>query len=91
MLSDLIQIHIGIYWDKLSPEKLGQIKILRELKSQIEQETGEKLPSGPSEKLPQQPKEKDDDSFGYFFCNPGDNKSIMWENEVVYLFSSLYM
>lgn len=52
MLSDFIQIHIGIYWDKLSPEKLGQIKILRELKSQIEQETGEKLPSGPSEKLP---------------------------------------
>ncbi|KAL3504518.1 hypothetical protein ACH5RR_034359 [Cinchona calisaya] len=42
----------GIYWDKLSPEKLGQIKILRELKSRIEQETGQKLPCGPSEKLP---------------------------------------
>ncbi|KAH6782504.1 NagB/RpiA/CoA transferase-like superfamily protein [Perilla frutescens var. frutescens] len=42
----------GIYWDKLSPEKLGQIKILRELKSKIERETGQKLPSGPSEKLP---------------------------------------
>ncbi|KAL6209347.1 hypothetical protein ACLB2K_020289 [Fragaria x ananassa] len=42
----------GIYWDKLSPEKLGQIKILRELKRRIEQETGQKLPSGPSEKLP---------------------------------------
>lgn len=42
----------GIYWDKLSPEKLGQIRILRELKSRIEQETGEKLPCGPSEKLP---------------------------------------
>ncbi|CAI9116500.1 OLC1v1017664C1 [Oldenlandia corymbosa var. corymbosa] len=42
----------GIYWDKLSPEKLGQIKILRELKSRIERETGQKLPSGPSEKLP---------------------------------------
>ncbi|XP_057795433.1 5-formyltetrahydrofolate cyclo-ligase-like protein COG0212 [Salvia miltiorrhiza] len=42
----------GIYWDKLSPEKLGQIKILRELKSKIERETGEKLPTGPSEKLP---------------------------------------
>ncbi|XP_047957973.1 5-formyltetrahydrofolate cyclo-ligase-like protein COG0212 isoform X2 [Salvia hispanica] len=43
---------VGIYWDKLSPEKLGQIKILRELKRKIERETGEKLPTGPSEKLP---------------------------------------
>ncbi|KAM7514666.1 hypothetical protein LguiA_004249 [Lonicera macranthoides] len=42
----------GIYWDKLSPEKLGQIRVLRELKSKIERETGQKLPSGPSEKLP---------------------------------------
>ncbi|KAI6691126.1 hypothetical protein NL676_027954 [Syzygium grande] len=42
----------GIYWDKLSPEKLGQIRILRELKRKIEQETGQKLPCGPSEKLP---------------------------------------
>ncbi|KAA8537932.1 hypothetical protein F0562_027488 [Nyssa sinensis] len=42
----------GIYWDKLSPEKLGQIQILRELKRKIEQETGQKLPCGPSEKLP---------------------------------------
>ncbi|GAB4861101.1 hypothetical protein Ancab_036259 [Ancistrocladus abbreviatus] len=41
----------GIYWDKLSPEKLGQIRILRELKSRIECETGQKLPCGPSEKL----------------------------------------
>ncbi|XP_071737759.1 5-formyltetrahydrofolate cyclo-ligase-like protein COG0212 [Rutidosis leptorrhynchoides] len=42
----------GIYWDKLSPEKLGQIKVLRELKAKIEREIGQKLPSGPSEKLP---------------------------------------
>ncbi|KAF7127633.1 hypothetical protein RHSIM_Rhsim11G0111500 [Rhododendron simsii] len=42
----------GIYWDKLSPEKLGQIRVLRELKRKIEQETGQKLPSGSSEKLP---------------------------------------
>ncbi|KAL5080762.1 hypothetical protein RYX36_009183 [Vicia faba] len=42
----------GIYWDKLSPEKLGQIRILRDLKRRIEQETGQKLPTGPSEKLP---------------------------------------
>ncbi|KAF9609121.1 hypothetical protein IFM89_013375 [Coptis chinensis] len=42
----------GIYWDKLSPEKLSQIRILKELKSRIERETGQKLPCGPSEKLP---------------------------------------
>uniref|UniRef100_A0A7C9AL22 5-formyltetrahydrofolate cyclo-ligase n=1 Tax=Opuntia streptacantha TaxID=393608 RepID=A0A7C9AL22_OPUST len=42
----------GIYWEKLSPEKLGQIRILQELKRRIEQETGQPLPSGPSEKLP---------------------------------------
>lgn len=42
----------GIYWDKLSPEKLGQVRILRELKKRIERETGQKLPTGPSEKLP---------------------------------------
>ncbi|XP_021283708.1 5-formyltetrahydrofolate cyclo-ligase-like protein COG0212 [Herrania umbratica] len=42
----------GIYWEKLSPEKLGQIRILRELKNRIERETGQKLPCGPSEKLP---------------------------------------
>lgn len=42
----------GIYWEKLSPEKLSQIRILRQLKRKIEQETGKKLPTGPSEKLP---------------------------------------
>lgn len=42
----------GIYWEKLSPEKLRQIRILRELKHRIEQESGQMLPSGPSEKLP---------------------------------------
>ncbi|RWW80736.1 hypothetical protein BHE74_00010907 [Ensete ventricosum] len=42
----------GIYWEKLSPEKLGQIRILRELKRRIEQETGQLLPTGPPEKLP---------------------------------------
>ncbi|KAI5077633.1 hypothetical protein GOP47_0007457 [Adiantum capillus-veneris] len=42
----------GIYWELLSPEKLGQILVLRQLKKQIEETTGEKLPTGPSEKLP---------------------------------------
>ncbi|ONK57574.1 uncharacterized protein A4U43_C09F1890 [Asparagus officinalis] len=42
----------GIYWEKLSPEKLAQIRILRELKKRIEREAGQKLPCGPSEKLP---------------------------------------
>ncbi|XP_019152319.1 PREDICTED: 5-formyltetrahydrofolate cyclo-ligase-like protein COG0212 [Ipomoea nil] len=42
----------GIYWEKLSPEKLSQVRILRELKNRIERETGQKLPCGPSDKLP---------------------------------------
>ncbi|XP_010535317.1 PREDICTED: 5-formyltetrahydrofolate cyclo-ligase-like protein COG0212, partial [Tarenaya hassleriana] len=42
----------GIYWEKLSPEKLRQIRILRELKNMLEKKTGRKLPTGPSEKLP---------------------------------------
>lgn len=42
----------GLYWDLLSPEKLGQIQVLQELKKQIELETGQELPVGPSEELP---------------------------------------
>ncbi|XP_078435156.1 nagB/RpiA/CoA transferase-like superfamily protein [Wolffia australiana] len=42
----------GIYWEKLSPEKLAQIRVLRELKRRIERETGRALPTGASEKLP---------------------------------------
>eukprot|EP00250_Pteridium_aquilinum_P011529 c20129_g1_i1 orf=47-1420(+) len=42
----------GIYWDLLSPEKLSQIRVLQDLKKQIEAETGQKLPVGPSEELP---------------------------------------
>lgn len=55
MILDIItfvMLSKGIYWDKLSPEKLSQIKILRELKSRIERQSGQKLPCGPSEKLP---------------------------------------
>lgn len=36
----------GILWDKLSPQKLGQIRVLRELKGRIETETGQTLPTG---------------------------------------------
>lgn len=42
----------GIYWDKLSPEKLSQVKVLRELKAHIEKEKGIELPTGVSENLP---------------------------------------
>lgn len=52
MRADLFIIFAGIYWDKLSPEKLQQIRILRELKKRLEKKTGRKLPTGPSEKLP---------------------------------------
>jgi len=42
----------GIYWDKLSPQKLASIRILQQLKRKLEAELGEALPSGPSEVLP---------------------------------------
>ncbi len=42
----------GILWDKLSPQKLGQIKILQQLKRRIERELGQALPTGPDEVLP---------------------------------------
>lgn len=44
--------HVGIYWDLISPEKLGQIQVLQDLKRQIERQTGQILPVGPSEELP---------------------------------------
>merc|ERR1712150_211650 len=42
----------GIYWDKLSPQKLASIRILQVLKKKLEDELGQQLPSGPSEVLP---------------------------------------
>jgi 5-formyltetrahydrofolate cyclo-ligase len=39
-------------WDLLSPQKLAQIKVLRDLKQRIEAETGQPLPQGPDETLP---------------------------------------
>lgn len=42
----------GVYWDLLSPQKLAQIKVLRDLKQEIEERTGETLPRGPDEVLP---------------------------------------
>ena len=39
-------------WDLLSPQKLAQIKVLRDLKERIEAETGQPLPQGPDETLP---------------------------------------
>jgi 5-formyltetrahydrofolate cyclo-ligase len=36
----------GILWHKLSPEKLSQIRVLQELKGRIEENSGEKLPTG---------------------------------------------
>jgi hypothetical protein len=65
----------GIYWEKLSSEKLGQIRIVRELKRRIEKETGSTLPCGPSEKLPPTAKRGRGRSFVryenpvYSFCN----------------------
>eukprot|EP00931_Biecheleriopsis_adriatica_P023516 TRINITY_DN14838_c0_g1_i1.p1 TRINITY_DN14838_c0_g1~~TRINITY_DN14838_c0_g1_i1.p1 ORF type:complete len:370 (-),score=64.31 TRINITY_DN14838_c0_g1_i1:35-1144(-) len=42
----------GIYWDKLSPQKLASIRILQQLKRKLERDMGHELPSGPSEVLP---------------------------------------
>ena len=42
----------GVMWDLLSPQKLGQIKVLRDLKQRIEEESGIQLPQGPEETLP---------------------------------------
>ena len=42
----------GVYWDLLSPQKLAQIKVLRELKERLEAERGGPLPQGPDETLP---------------------------------------
>jgi hypothetical protein len=36
----------GILWHKLSPQKLGQIRVLQQLKRRIEEETGQPLPTG---------------------------------------------
>jgi 5-formyltetrahydrofolate cyclo-ligase len=38
----------GILWHKLSPQKLAQIRVLRELKLRIEEEQGQPLPTGES-------------------------------------------
>ena len=42
----------GVFWDLLSPQKLAQIRVLRDLKQRIEAEAGRPLPSGPEEVLP---------------------------------------
>jgi 5-formyltetrahydrofolate cyclo-ligase len=42
----------GIFWDLLSPQKLAQIRVLRQLKSEIEERDAKPLPSGPDEVLP---------------------------------------
>ena len=41
----------GIFWDLLSPQKLAQIRVLRQLKTEIEKRDGITLPSGPDEVL----------------------------------------
>jgi 5-formyltetrahydrofolate cyclo-ligase len=42
----------GVFWDLLSPQKLGQIRALRQLKEEIEKRDKLELPSGPDEVLP---------------------------------------
>ena len=42
----------GVFWELLSPQKLAQIKVLRQLKEELQEELGRELPSGPDETLP---------------------------------------
>lgn len=42
----------GVFWDLLSPQKLAQIRVLQQLKKEIEVREGIPLPSGPDEVLP---------------------------------------
>lgn len=42
----------GVFWDLLSPQKLGQIRVLQQLKQEIEERDKLELPSGPDEVLP---------------------------------------
>ena len=42
----------GIYWDILSPQKLAQVKVLRDLRAEVEATLGVTLPRGPDETLP---------------------------------------
>lgn len=42
----------GVFWDLLSPQKLAQIRVLRQLKQEIEEREKIELPSGPDEVLP---------------------------------------
>ncbi|GJP77353.1 hypothetical protein CLOP_g7762 [Closterium sp. NIES-67] len=48
-VTDKIPKPTGIYWHLLSPQKLAQIRILQQLKDQIEVQTGAALPLGPDE------------------------------------------
>ena len=42
----------GVFWDLLSPQKLAQIRVLQQLKREIEERDNITLPSGPDEVLP---------------------------------------
>jgi len=41
-----------ILWERLSPQKLAGIRVLQQLRREIEERTGEALPVGPDEVLP---------------------------------------
>lgn len=48
----ILCLFLGIYWENLSRQKLGQIRVLQDLKKRIEKETGKTLPCAPDEILP---------------------------------------
>jgi 5-formyltetrahydrofolate cyclo-ligase len=61
----------GVFWDLLSPQKLAQIRVLRQLKQQIEEREQIELPSGPDEVLPPTASRK----------NTGENKKRRKNNK----------
>jgi 5-formyltetrahydrofolate cyclo-ligase len=42
----------GVFWDLLSPQKLAQIRVLQQLKREIQERDSVTLPNGPNEVLP---------------------------------------
>lgn len=51
-VSERVRKPSGVFWDLLSPQKLGQIRVLQRLKRRLEQQAGSPLPEGPQETLP---------------------------------------
>ncbi|KAJ7519615.1 hypothetical protein O6H91_20G046300 [Diphasiastrum complanatum] len=68
----------GMHWDKISPQRLSQIRILQELKYRVERETGEQLPVGPDEPMPLLPDRRVFDPFSRSLTTARSKGLIIW-------------